>query len=110
MLEMIETLYKTNNPEGVPPAEYYELTLDEELVNGKLAYFVQERHGWWDEEQKRAIDNRKTLSPDEGYRTRDEANERYNEQRLARARGGFVHSFSPLLFGEKKYEYKQIRV
>jgi hypothetical protein len=96
---MLETLYKTRNPEGVPSAEaeYYELVLDQ-AENSRM-YFVREMHGWWSEEQKRPIHNLKTLSPEEGYPTWDDAYKRYLEQRQHRARGGFVHSFSPHYYG-----------
>jgi len=105
---MLETLYKTKDPETVPAeeAEYYELILDQ--AEHSAQYFVREMHGWWSEEQKRPINNLKTLSPEEGYPTWDEAHKRYLEQRLHRAGEGFVHSFSPHFYGERKYEYKLV--
>ena len=66
-------------------------------------------HGWWDETQKRPIHNLKTLSPEEGFPTWDDAYDRYKQQRLYRAKGGFVHSFSPHYYGERKYEYELIK-
>jgi hypothetical protein len=56
----------------------------------------------------RPINNLKTLSPDDGYPTWDEAHKRYMAQRLHRAKEGFVHSFSPHYYGQRKYEYELI--
>jgi hypothetical protein len=109
---MLETLYKTNKPREVQAeqAEYYELILDQDSVNGQMMYFVREMHGWRSEEQKRPIHNLKTLSPEEGYASWDEAYERHKAQRLARANSGFVHSFPPHYYGEGKYEYEEIQL
>jgi hypothetical protein len=110
---MLETLYKTKTPEEVPAekAEYYELVLDQETdPNGQTMHFVRELHGWWSEEQKRPINNLQTYSPEEGYPTWEEAYERYKQQRASRAKSGFVHSFSPHYYGDRKYEYELIEV
>jgi hypothetical protein len=106
---MLETLYKTKTPEAsVLDGECYELILDAEPVNGRVAYFVREIHGWWDENEKRFVNKQYTLSPEEGYVTFEEAHERYKVQRLSRAESGFRHSFSPHYYGEKPYEYQEI--
>jgi NADH:ubiquinone oxidoreductase subunit E len=110
---MLETLYKTRNPEELTPekAEYYELILDQNQAgNGLMIYFVREMHGWWSEEDMKAIHHLTTLSPEEGYRSWQEAYERYKQQRASRALSGFVHSFSPHYYGERKYEYELIQV
>lgn len=106
---MLETLYKTKTPEAsVWDGECYELILDAETVNGRVAYFVREIHGWWDEDRKRFVHKQYTLSPDEGFSTFDDAHERYKQQRINRATSGFVHSFSPHYYGEKPFEYERI--
>jgi hypothetical protein len=104
---MLETLYKTKTPEEVPvrQAEYYELVLEAKPVGNEVAYFVRELHGWWDEANKRAVNNWQTYGPEEGYS--DEAFERYKLQRLTRAKSGFVHSFTPNFFGGK-FDYQFI--
>src|ERR1039457_1502034 len=103
---MIETLYKTKDPQSsVGHGEFYELILDAGRVNSRIAYFVREKHGWWDEKGKRAVNVVNTLSPDEGYTTFEEAHERYTQQRLTRAKGGFVHSFSLNFFGKSPADY-----
>src|ERR1700761_2227659 len=98
---MLETLYKIRDPETAPveDAEYYELILAAKKVNGRVAYFIREIHGWWDDERKRHVNSYKTLAPEKGYATVDEAHGRYKEQRLVRARSGFVHSLSPDPYG-----------
>jgi len=84
--------------------------LDAKPINGGVAYFVREFHGWWNDEEKKNKNSCTTLSPEEGYSTIEEAHERYKVQRLARARSGFVHSFSPHYYGEKPYEYELIQI
>ena len=106
---MLETLYKTKTPEAsVWDGECYELILDAKNVNGRVAYFVREIHGWWDDGEKRFINKQFTLSPEEGHPTFEEAHQRYKEQRLHRAKDGFAHSFSPHYYGDKPYEYEHI--
>jgi hypothetical protein len=109
---MQETLYKIKNPGEVPAeqAEYYELFIDQKHdATGKAWYFVRELHGWWSEEQKRAINNLETLSPEEGFPNFEGARERYIEQRAFRAKGGFVHSFSVNFFGKPDGDYRLIK-
>jgi hypothetical protein len=109
---MLETLYKVKSPDEAPVehAEYYELVLDAEYPNDRVAYFVKEHHGWWDEVNKRNVNSWQTYGPEEGYSGFDEAFERYKLQREARAKSGFVHSLSPDFFGQKKYNYRVIEV
>lgn len=94
---MLETLYKVKAPDEMPveQAEYYELFIDSKPVNGKVVYFVREHHGWWDEANKRNVNNWQTYGPDEGYTNFEEALERYKLQRTNRAKSGYVHSLSP---------------
>lgn len=108
---MLETLYKTKTPENsVLDGECYELILDEANVRGRVAYFVREVHGWWDDQGNRFVHKQWTLSPDEGFATFEEAHEMYKQQRRNRAKSGFRHSFSPHYFGEKPYEYEFIAI
>jgi hypothetical protein len=46
-----------------------------------------------------------TLSPREGFATMEEAEARYQLQRMNRARRGFVHSFTPRYDSTKKHNY-----
>jgi hypothetical protein len=113
---LIETLYKVKNPEEVPveQAEYYELVLDAgHSAGNKLAYFIRELHGWWDEARKRNVNSWQTYGSEEGYASFDEAFQRYQLQREARAKSGFVHSFSPepdYGSGNLKVTYQRIKV
>jgi hypothetical protein len=79
-LKMLETLYKVKAPEEVPvqEAEYYELVLDAEWINNRVAYLVREHHGWWDDANKRNVNSWVTFSPEHGYATYDEALQRIN--------------------------------
>ncbi|MGB8481472.1 MAG: hypothetical protein WCE63_21910 [Acidobacteriaceae bacterium] len=102
---MLETLYRTQSPETSRlDGECFELILCSE--DG--AYFVREIHGWWDAEENRFIHSQVTLSPEEGHSTFEKAHERYIQQRIARAKSGFIHSFSPHYYGKRAYEYERI--
>jgi hypothetical protein len=90
---MFETLYKTKTPIDFPQGEYYQPAWDFEIVNGAYAYFVREKHGYWNDTEKRMANQTVTLSPEEGYSTLKDAEERYNQQIQHRVAGGFVHSF-----------------
>jgi hypothetical protein len=108
---MLETLYKTKTPEAsVMDGEAYELILDHRSKNGSTAYFVREIHGWWDAGRKIFVHQQTTLSPDEGYESFEKAKERYDLQKLSRARDGFRHSFSPHYYGQKPFEYEYIEL
>lgn len=112
---MIETLYKVKNPEGAPveQAEYYELVLDAQHVGNQLMYFVRELHGWWDDAKKRNVNSWQTYGSKEGFPSFEEALQRFQLQREARAKSGFIHCFSPepdYLTGNLKVTYRQIKV
>jgi hypothetical protein len=93
---MLQTLYKTKNPmKSVDEGEFYELVLKQDQVGGKTVFKVTETHGWWDEAGRRAVHLVKTLSPEEGFSTLQEAQERYKEQLQERISNGFTHSFTP---------------
>lgn len=91
---MFETLYKTDDPEQLEKAEYYQLHLETERLNGKWMYFVREKHGWFDTETRKPKDHRYTLDPEEGFDSFEEAQKRYEQHLLHRASEGFVHLFS----------------
>jgi hypothetical protein len=103
---MIETLYKTKIPQ--PTAwrqEFFELTLGEQTVDQQLGYFVRETQCWWDGVTDRILRVQYTLSPREGFATIEEAQARYELQRMDRARRGFVHSFTPRYDSTRKNRY-----
>ncbi len=108
---MIETLYKTKIPQTTAwRQQFYELRLGEQNVDGQPGYFVRETQCWWDPSAKRMVRVQYTLSPREGFLTIEEARERYQLQRMNRARGGFVHSFSPCYEPTKKSVYVLIEI
>lgn len=93
---LIETLYKTKIPETTAwAAHFFELTLGEETVDGKLGYFVHETQCRWDPAAQYTIRVQYTLSPRGGFATIEEAHERYKQQRLTRAQRGYVHCYTP---------------
>jgi hypothetical protein len=86
-----ETLYKTNRPEDMEHAEYYQPQLDAVFVNGAWSWFVREKHGWWD--GKKAVNHTTTLSPEEGV-SEVEARAWFEKQQKFRASEGFRYAFS----------------
>jgi hypothetical protein len=108
---MMETLYKTNTPKPSNATEqYFELSLGEQTVDGQLGYFVRETHGWWDEATKRIVRVQYTLSPRAGFASVEEASDRYNRQRIERARRGFMHSFTPRWETSQRSKYVRIDI
>jgi hypothetical protein len=108
---MIETLYRTNKPKLSNAAEqYFELSWGEQTVDGRLGYFVRETHCWWDEATKRIVRVQYTLSPRAGFATVEEASDRYNGQRMERARRGFMHSFTPRWEASQRSKYVRIDI
>ena len=103
---MIETLYRTKRLQLTPwRQEFFELSLGEQTVDGQVGYFVRETQCWWDGITNHPLRIQYTLSPREGFATREEAEARYQLQRVNRARRGFVHSFTPRYDSTKKYKY-----
>lgn len=95
---MFETLYR-NDARGrsfASPSEceYYQPRIDIEVRGGKNAYFVRETHGYFDDRQKKLVNQTETLNPEEPYDSWQEAEHRYQEQVRYRASTGFVHSFA----------------
>ena len=93
-----ETLYKTNRPEEMEQAEYYQ-PHDAQFTNGAWLWFVREKHGWWHAANKRAVNHATTLSPEEGV-TELEARVWFDKQQRHRASEGFVYAFSIDYFAE----------
>jgi hypothetical protein len=105
---MTETLYQTKMPK--PTQEFFELTMGEQAVEGQLGYFVRETQCWWDGVANRTVRVQYTLSPREGFVTIEEAQARYQRQRIDRARRGFVHSFTPRYESTKKHKHVLIAI
>ena len=89
-----ETLYKTDHPERLEFAEYYQPQIDMEPRNGRWTYFLREKHGWFNDSEKRAVHHSHTLNPEDGFASLEEAIRAYEQQIRHRASEGFVHSFS----------------
>jgi hypothetical protein len=108
---MIETLYKIRIPKSTTwRQEFFELALGEQTVGGQLGYFVRETQCWWDSVANRTVRVQYTLSPREGFATIEEAQARYQLQRMYRARRGFVHSFTPGYDATRKNKYVLIKI
>jgi len=98
---VVETLYKIKWPGNSPvEGEFYELSLEAIGPGGVVGCRVTERHGWWDEQKQAPVWLGPTLLPDEGYPTLEEAQERYNQQRLRRVKDGFKHSYRLDMHGD----------
>ena|SRR5215831_10264726 len=91
-----ETLYKTDSPKDFANGEYYQVRIEatKDEATGETHYFVREKHGYFNNEQKRMVHPVTTYSPEEGYATIEQASERYEQQLAHRASVGFVHAFS----------------
>ena len=91
---MHDVLFQVARPtETVERAEFYDLSLSIEERGRQRLHLFLERHGWWDNENHRAIIDESLCSHSEAFRTFSEAVERYSRQRLMRAQCGFIHSF-----------------
>jgi hypothetical protein len=45
---MLDVLFNTDKPtKSSDPAEFYELSLETELLRGNEIFVLKERHGWW---------------------------------------------------------------
>ena len=106
---MIETRTKTPQP-TTWRQEFFELSLGEQTVDGQPAFYVRETHCWRDGSGDPALRVQYPLSPRQGFTTLEEAQTRYQSQRLERARRGFVHSFIPRYDSTKKNRYVLIEI
>jgi hypothetical protein len=95
-MPLIETRYKTNAPEELERAEYYQPRVEQKFHAGKWRYTVTETHAWYDDAKKEVVHKVTTLNPEaaEGFATIKEAWKRYEEQVRHRVADGFSHSFS----------------
>jgi hypothetical protein len=87
-------LFQTDNPTcALGRVEFYDIVVNQQEIGEQLLHIVQETHGWWDNQQQRAI-------VDEGAEVRTEcflnfgaALDKFSRWRVLRARSGFMHSF-----------------
>jgi hypothetical protein len=93
MKSMIETLYKTANPER-EKSECYVLVLTSRVASGRRVFAFMEEHGKWDDGFMRFLFQVNSVSAEEGL-TYDEALEMYKASKQNLAEKGFVHSFVP---------------
>src|SRR6266849_909785 len=87
------TLYRNKEQRDFPEGEYYQPTTESTTVNGVVQYFVSEKHAYFNNIEKVMKNEVTTFSPEEGYATQKEANERFEQQVQYRAKTGFVHCF-----------------
>jgi hypothetical protein len=94
-MPLIETLYKTDEPQQLERSEYYQPRIEQRFRDGKWSFLVTETHAWYDDRKKEVVLRVSTLNPqaDEGFATIEEASRRYDEQLRRRASDGFVHCF-----------------
>jgi hypothetical protein len=95
---LFETLYRTDargksftNPSD---CEYFQPRIDHELREGKDVYYARETHGYFDDKQKKLVNQTETFNPDEPFTTWQEADRWYQQQLRYRAASGFVHAFA----------------
>jgi hypothetical protein len=74
---MVQTFYRTEHTLGDPRAEYYSL----ELRSLPVGFSVTEYHGWWDDEQKKALLNWRILNTAEEPLSHADALRIYDEQK-----------------------------
>ena len=107
---MLQTLYKTATPHSGPPleAEFYTLYIEPQVIDGRRAYFVREKHGWWDEAERKPKPKKlvQTFGPKEGFPTFDEALVEYETHLWHRVSNGFVHSFTHDFYSDDPNAFK----
>jgi len=59
--------------------EYYQPHIEFEFRGGKQVFFVREKHGFFDDQQKKMAHHRDTLNPEEGFAKMAEAWTKYGE-------------------------------
>ena len=59
---MSGTLYKTKTPTNFEDGEYAQPALEFEFIAGKHVYFVREKHGYWNDTEKRVVHVRGLLN------------------------------------------------
>ncbi len=101
-----ETLYRVD-PRGktflpgdnasLSETEYFQPQFELEFREGKHVFFIREKHGYFDDQQKKPASIITTLAPEEGFATADEAWKKYEERLRYRASQGFTHAFSVMI-------------
>jgi len=91
--------------------EYYQVYLqsDTDQATGKTRYFVHETHGYV-KDGSNGMHPVTTYSPVDGYETREEALQRYEQQLAKRASEGFVQSLSMSFDPFEGLKYKRHEV
>ena len=101
-------LYKTASPEtSTEYPEFYELTLKTERVWGKVENYLVITHGWWDEKDKEAKEEKQILNTirNDAFPTYADAFQQFKDYKQRYANNGFVHAFSKdMLTGKDVYE------
>lgn len=107
MMMMLDVLFNTDKPtKSSEPAEFYELSLEEEVLNGKEAFVLRERHGWWNPAVRSvAIDPDGKLQI--AFQCYSEGLRAYLERMNLHVSRRFLHSFiwHPA-YGEPSYNQK----
>jgi hypothetical protein len=90
---MQDVLFNTDKPaDGSDPAEFYELSLETEFVNGSEVFILRERHGWWNSSDRSvAIDEEGKLEI--AYQSYRNGLKAYVERLNLHTSRRFLHSF-----------------
>jgi len=108
---MTETLYRTKNPHPLSWAQQcFEMAMGEIVVDEQTGYYVRETQCWFDAAKNRVIRIQYTLSPREGFATVEEAQKRYEAQKIFRARRGYVHCYNPRHEPARPARYMRIEI
>lgn len=103
------TLYKTASPEtSAEYPEFYELTLKTRRGWGKVEDCLIITHGWWDEKEKAAKEERQVLNTvgNDAFSKYADAYEMFKHYMQSFASNGFVHAFSrDMVTGKEVYEF-----
>lgn len=103
---MIETLYNTGNPDK-EKSERYILVLTPKPASKGRRYSFMEKHGYWDDDQKRLHFDVTSIRTEEQM-TYEDGLEAYNSARRRLAEKGFIHSFIPDFLRTKPHVYQVI--
>lgn len=91
---MQTVLFKTSDPTAADGmVEFYTVSLSLRDLDLKIS-IVQEIHGWWNNDTRRAILDPEFSTPPEVFTSFGDAVDRYSAVTANRARTGFVHAFS----------------
>ena len=101
---MIETLYKTPEPEK-ERSECYVLVLTSRSASANKAYVFMEEHGYWDDSLGRFHHEVMSISAEEEL-TRQEALAMYNAAKKKLAERGFLHAFRPDCNRKRSHELR----